>query len=942
MTTSRTNSPDPVDTLRLQTKAVKTLSRGTRSKGAHRAHAKTGGRDVRLTLLAWQICALGLQVVAVYLSRRSHGYEAGVVNFSALATAYSSALWVLTSPQLTRKARNAAVLCLGLTPTLLWRSTNPLLFTGFDEQLHMRTLGDILSSHRLFEANPLLQVSPRYPGVELVTVLVHQTGVPTMASAFIVVMLCRIVLVTVLCDAVEQLTGNMRAGGLAVAVYAVGPQFIFFNSQFSYQTLAIPLALSAVSLIARSRTSDDPLILFFGATVCLLGVAMAHHVTSFMTAAFLLLWMLFQRGPARLRVAYGALAAIATTVAWMIVQRSLLEEYFGPIISDVGGSAKKGEKREAFKDSAGTPTPLRDTLLLLYYAAVVVLVVGALAMLALHWWRRGDRHVLRWNPRLLIFGLTAMIPVTMAARVIPKGGELFDRGSSFLFFPLSLTVAIFATRLWWPDSRDPPLRPPGRLLSGLQAIARAAGNRLGLSRRPWAGRSVAVIMASLMFVASFVLGGGPFWARLPGPYLVSADTRSMDAEVLAASEWARDALPSGSRIVGDRVGSDLLASKAGVWPVMKGGGVNAPPLYFADDFGLTEQDIVRSLRLRFLYVDRRLATHLPHFGSYFESGEPGDGKVLLTDAQLAKFDNVPGIKEIYRHGPISIYDLAGLGVPEQRNGWYGETPRVGLAEQLVLGVFLGLLFVFVPRSRLWPRLVRLVKRLRRAAGPALLGGIALAGTAIVSATLLLLGIWMTPLAFASAGLFVVLSNPRRAASAVRRAAGAVGGNVTARRVRITATFAAPLAVIVAVSVSEAAAINIVEVRRILDDPAAIHIPVKDGTGPDDTAPPAPPPPAPSTVAPPGSTGAAPPPAGAPRGIPTREFLIGRWGIDGDCALALDLRPDGTTDGPFGNWSYSDGVLDFAEVPKVDVTAIDANTMESTDDEGKKTTMTRCP
>ena len=66
---------------------------------------------------------------------------------------------------------------------------------------------------------------------------------------------------------------------------------------------------------------------------------------------------------------YGALAAIATTLAWMIVQRALLEEYFGPIIKDVTGSAEKGEKRQAFKDSAGTPTPLRDTLLLLYYAA---------------------------------------------------------------------------------------------------------------------------------------------------------------------------------------------------------------------------------------------------------------------------------------------------------------------------------------------------------------------------------------------------------------------------------------------------------------------------------------------------------------------------------------------------------------------------------------------
>jgi hypothetical protein len=57
-----------------------------------------------------------------------------------------------------------------------------------------------------------------------------------------------------------------------------------------------------------------------------------------------------------------------------------------------------------------------------------------------------------------------------------------------------------------------------------------------------------------------------------------------------------------------------------------------------------------------------------------------------------------------------------------------------------------------------------------------------------------------------------------------------------------------------------------------------------------------------------------------------------------------LRPDGTSDGPFGNWTYSDGVIGFVDEPdfKVSVTVIDAQTMESTNDTGKTSTMTRCP
>ena len=79
--------------------------------------------------------------------------------------------------------------------------------------------------------------------------------------------------------------------------------------------------------------------------------------------------------------------------------------------------------------------------------------------------------------------------------------------------------------------------------------------------------------------------------------------------------------------------------------------------------------------------------------------------------------------------------------------------------------------------------------------------------------------------------------------------------------------------------------------------------------------------------------------------PSKEFLIGKWGTDGDCALAIDLRPDGTSDGPFGNWAYSDGVISFPDEPefKVSVTVIDGNTMESTNATSDKASrMTRCP
>ena len=78
--------------------------------------------------------------------------------------------------------------------------------------------------------------------------------------------------------------------------------------------------------------------------------------------------------------------------------------------------------------------------------------------------------------------------------------------------------------------------------------------------------------------------------------------------------------------------------------------------------------------------------------------------------------------------------------------------------------------------------------------------------------------------------------------------------------------------------------------------------------------------------------------------PTKDFVIGKWGNDGDCAMAIDLKADGASDGPFGNWTYSDGVIGFADAPemKITVTMVDDKTMDSKNAQGGVHKMTRCP
>jgi hypothetical protein len=791
-------------------------------------------------LLLWQTAALVLQVLAMYMARHGAIGLAPVVSAGAMGLTFASALRVLTDAQLTRAARNAAVVCLGVVTAVQWRVSDPLLFTGLDEQLHLRTLRDILLSHSLFQPHPQLAVSSRYPGLEAVTVLFHQLGLPVMVAAVATVLAARLALVLALCDAVEHLTGSPRAGGLAVAAYSVSAQFVFFNSQFAYQTLALPLALAAIAFVARARWSDNPGPLLVGATVCLLAVAVSHHVTSFLTAAFLAVWTVAQRGnPARRRVFYGALIATVATTLWAIVQWSLLRAYLGPIADDMATQVTGGFHRTPFHDDSGEAEPIWERLLMLYYAVAITAVVSSLMLISARSILRRRRSGVRrepagdvdnkgksrnaattvrlpvgltayfsslrrspqpdwqqWEPPLLLVLMAATIPILFAARVMPSWGALGDRVLTFLFLPLGALVADGAVR--W--SR------------GLRPSNDAQRNQLKLFRR------LAVLLATGVFVGGHLMGSGPDWARLPGPYLVSADGRSMDAETLAAARWAVDGLPVGSRVAADRVSSILLSAQAGAWPVNSADKLFTPEMYFADKWGALELKTVRHLHLRYLYVDRRFVGELPRLGSYFYKGET-PGPQRLTRAELTKFDNVAGLHAVYRHGPIAIYDTSGLGVEQVPGKWYTDAHSTDLPRQLLIGLLAGLAIVAAARTRARVFVIDKAKSLHRAAGPSLTYAVGLGAVCLASVMVLMAHVWLGPTVFLSAALVVLLDNRRWFTSLLRNSAAKLRWSW----IIACLVIAIPVAAAIAESIVDAYPADVTHVQQILDDPSAVHV-----------------------------------------------------------------------------------------------------------------------
>jgi hypothetical protein len=90
---------------------------------------------------------------------------------------------------------------------------------------------------------------------------------------------------------------------------------------------------------------------------------------------------------------------------------------------------------------------------------------------------------------------------------------------------------------------------------------------------------------------------------------------------------------------------------------------------------------------------------------------------------------------------------------------------------------------------------------------------------LLSATLLMADIPMTPVVIVSAALIAAIANPRAIVPLVRQSMTAVPW----RAARTVAWVAIPLAAVITVAVRDDAGEDITGVEQILDDPAAVHI-----------------------------------------------------------------------------------------------------------------------
>src|SRR5215831_6912986 len=407
---------------------------------------------------------------------------------------------------------------------------------------------NLLLGGGLFSPNPILRVSPYYPGLELLTgVGIRLTGLPVMLAMSLVILLCRLLLVLIIYHSALLVSPSRRGASLVVAFYAVSPHFYSFDSSFAYETLALTLGLGGIFLLRRAQLADHATArrLFLIASLVLIATVVTHHATSWMVLAFLIAWAAMSRKGERRLIARAAAVMGAAVAILSVPIAHLLARYFLPIFSGVLQTAQSflagTSGHRIFGSNGGTPPPPDwERVVLVVYILTTTFAALVCAWVMLSRAFRNQDHMLA-----LLGALNLAFPLTAVSHFNPAVGEIGNRAATFLFLPLALSCSLIIQRHPRVARRPADAYNPSRPAA---LIALIGGT-------------------TIIYLGGTLLGSNPDWIRLPGPYLVSADFRTQDPETLAAVEWAAAHLPAGSTVVADRTPAALLGSQARLWPV---------------------------------------------------------------------------------------------------------------------------------------------------------------------------------------------------------------------------------------------------------------------------------------------------------------------------------------------------------------------------------------
>lgn len=588
-----------------------------------------GPRSLRVPWVLTAIAA-GILLVAVAHARSRTGDGGSDVLFwlSVILIVFPAGL-TLAGPAPSRGERVTMIVAVGLGLYAIKVLRDPFAFTFGDELAHFRNLQEIDRTGELYGTNSILPVTPRYPGVEALAQGVSETGTRSLFTAgLILIAAARTVFMIAVYLIFERISGSMRHASLAALICTAAPTFLFFSAQFSYESLAVPLAVTAVFIVVRRQSAVDiHEQRRWGALLVLVGTAIActHHLTSYALLAFLLTLCLVTSVVEDRRHAPWLATGILTviTLAVLVLVASQTVGYLSPVLADAFRSiqntlTRESGPRQLFRSTGGVEqTPGIERLVAL--GAVAMLAVAILGGIAVQWRDFRGRAI----SIIMAIGALAYL-ATQPLRLVPAAWETANRASSVLFVMVGATASVGV--VWWIDRRN--THPRRR-----EAIA-------------------AAVIA--WFVAGGIIAGWPESLRMSKPYRATDQGRIVAPPQVEAARWARAHLPPDARIGAQTADAQLLVT-VGRRTAVQGIGPNIQGVLDGEQLLPWHRAVLRDNKIGLLATDRRRISANNIAGYFFDRGRPELAPAITT----GKFD-LPTVDRLYDSGAIVVFNVREL------------------------------------------------------------------------------------------------------------------------------------------------------------------------------------------------------------------------------------------------------------------------------------------
>jgi len=540
-------------------------------------------------------------------------------------------LYRLTSRDASPRERLLLVCLLGISLYGVKVVRDAPIFSFSDEIIHAFNADQIATHHHLFHLNPILPVTPSYPGLEgAASSLMTITGLSSYWAGTVIVGAAKVLMLAALFLLFSRVSGSARTAGLAVAIYAGNFNFLYWGSQFSYESLSLPLFVVVLMAIAERGTAPRswtrnwavPIVLGISAIV------VTHHLTSYALAVFLAglalaYWLVKRDWNWPNPWPYSVLGAVLAT-AWLLLVANSTFGYLSPVLGGAfeavfNTASGEAPPRGLFEGKGAaapiTPVPARAVALL-----AIVLLLAALPFGLRHVWKRHRR-----NPFALVFGVAALAFFsTLALRLAPAAWETGNRAGEFLFIGLAFVVAGAGLQNWAPRNRP---RVGRAALSGAIAVVLVGG----------------------------AIAGWPWDLELASPVRAKAEGRTISSPSLALAEWARRNTEPDARF-GAHLADARLLLAPGDRIAFAGKNPDIQDMLLELNFSRQnwELPLLRENGIGFIVTDsRELSLDATRGYRFSEDGEPAFPKRAIL-----KFGELPGAKRIYSSGEISVFELA--------------------------------------------------------------------------------------------------------------------------------------------------------------------------------------------------------------------------------------------------------------------------------------------